>query len=613
MLLLTVTLLSACTSSEDGPVVLVEPSSSSSAPTADTSGSTSGDDDDSSTPGELWAEDVGYSSGYHDDFGGSWKRGRAAVVFDIDGDGDFDEFHGNPGDVSHMLINVSTPGNIRFEQGQILADGPVMWGGTAGDYDNDGDPDLFITVGGNEQGGEGLDFLFRNDDGVLVDVSQESGVWATDNDGNPLLGYHASAFFWDMDRDGRLDLFSNHHVTPGAMVNRLQRGDALGINQWFSNNGDGTFRNIVAELGRFEQFSTRSSNAFDFDNDGDMDFYENNWIGPNFLWKNMLQETGTLSFVDVTEEMSLGGGDLRFPGDRGPQAAIPADLNQDGWEDLFVFRRDDKTAGEPEVHALGHLIWINMQGQGFVEVADHTNINVDFQAEKRSHYGIGVMGCQLGDVNADGIPDAIAGNGSPEQGEDDDLMVSIGLATVNIPGVGAVVVPQYESWSYLVNAPSPAEGHRHDDFADNTYPYRTHGISMADFDGDGLYEIGAHNGGPFWGEDEQQQSPNQLWKFHFPTPPHYLRLDLRGDGVNVPRDPIGTRVRALVRGPEGERWVYATMRSATGFGAQNDRDVFLGLGQSTEVAELHLMWMDGTEQQVQVDTVDQRLRVDYPN
>jgi hypothetical protein len=53
------------------------------------------------------------------------------------------------------------------------------------------------------------------------------------------------------------------------------------------------------------------------------------------------------------------------------------------------------------------------------------------------------------------------------------------------------------------------------------------------------------------------------------------------------------------------------MRSATGFGAQNDRDVFLGLGASTEVLELWLGWLDGTEQQVVVDAVDQRLRVDY--
>lgn len=603
----------ACTSSSDEPIVIVETPEDGTGvvDSADTSTVIGQDDDDDTSPtGEVWAEDVGYSSGYHDGFGGNWKRGRAAVVFDVDGDGDFDEFHGNPGDVSHILMNVSTPEQIRFEQGQILGDGPVMWGGTAGDFDNDGDQDLYVTIGGNERDGDGLDFLFRNDNGVLVDISEGAGVWATDAQGAPLIGYHASAFFWDMDRDGRLDLFSNHHVTPGARVSSLVRSDAYGINQWSRNNGDGTFTNIAADIRMWNQWSTRSSTAFDFDNDGDMDFYENNWIGPNYLWKNLLVEIGELRFEDVTEEMSLGGGNLSFPGDRGPQAAIPADLNQDGWEDLFVFRRDDKTPGEPASHPVGHLIWINMEGNGFVEVADHTNINVDYQAE-RAHYGIGVMGCQLGDLNGDGIRDAFAGNGSPEEGEDDDLMVSTGTKTVTIDGVGEVVVPTYESWSHHVNAPSPAEALRHDDFEDGTYPYRTHGTVFADFDGDGLYEIGAHNGGPFWGEDEQQQSPNQLWKFHFAEPPHYLRLDLHGDGANVPSDPIGARVRALVSGPDGERWVYETMRSATGFGAQNDRDVFLGLADATSVSELYVRWMDGKEQQVQVDGIDRTLRVDY--
>lgn len=612
MSLTLLTLWMACTSSTDDPVVLVE-SSTSPTPTggtADTSTTSGDDDDDVGTPGTLWAEDVGYESGYHDIFGGNWKRGRASVVFDVDGDGDFDLFSGNPGDVSHILVNESTPDGIRFVQGQVLADGPVMWGGAAGDYDNDGDQDLFVTIGGNERDGDGLDFLYRNDNGVLVDVSGEAKVWATDAQDTPLVGYHASAFFWDMDQDGGLDLFSNHHVTPGAMVSRLTRSDAIGINQWLHNEGDGTFTNQAADLDMWNQWSTRSSTAFDYDNDGDLDFYENNWIGPNYLWKNLLAETGALGFENVTLEMSLGGGSLQYPGDRGPQAAVPADLNQDGWEDLIVFRRDDKTPGEPAAHPVGHLVWINMQGTGFVEVADHTNINVDYQAE-RAHYGIGVMGCQVGDINADGIADAFAGNGSPEAGEDDDLMVSTGLKTVTIDGIGDVVVPTYESWSYLVNGPSPAEAVRHDDFGDNLYPYRTHGSSFADYDGDGFYEIGAQNGGPFWGEDAQQQSPNQLWKIHLPGNPHYLRLDLHGDGVNVPSDPIGTRVRALLRGPDGERWAYATMRNATGFGAQNDRDVFLGLGEATEVVELWLGWLDGTQQLVEVDAVDQRLRVDY--
>ena len=67
-------------------------------------------------------------------------------------------------------------------KGQVLADGPVMWGGAAGDYDNDGDQDLFVTIGGNERDGDGLDFLYRNDNGVLVDVSGEAMMTEMSNE-----------------------------------------------------------------------------------------------------------------------------------------------------------------------------------------------------------------------------------------------------------------------------------------------------------------------------------------------------------------------------------------------------------------------------------------------
>jgi hypothetical protein len=570
---------------------------------APTSGSTT-----SPIPG-VWADDLATATGYDDLFFGHYQRGRAAVVADFDGDGDFDVFSGNPGDTSYLLMNRLEEGALRFEPGQELGKGLVMWGGAAADADGDGDPDLYVTIGGNERGGEGLDLFFRNDDGVLVDRSRAAGVWARDAQGEVVLGHHASAFFFDLDNDGHLDLFTNHHVTPGSLVGQLAPGDALGINGVLHNDGVGSFTDIAFRLGFDHQWSTRSSTALDIDGDGDLDLYENNWIGPNLLWRNDSAD-GVPAFTDVTEAWSVGGS-LRFPGFRSSQAAIPADLNQDGFDDLVVFRyAAGRDRDEPASHSEGHLVWINLGGQGFVEVADHTGVNDSFLREERSHnVDVGVMGCQMGDLNADGIADLFMGFGSPYDAAVNELMVSTGLKTVVVDGVGEVVVPTYARWSALIDTESPGRVERHDEGVH--YPYRSHGAAFADFDGDGLYELAVHNGGPAWLDPEVAREPNRLFRFRFDTPPHHLRVELVGDGDEVARDAIGARVRATVRDPDGStREVFATRRSATGFGAQNDPDVFLGLGSAEQVEQLVVRWPGGREQVVAGPfAVDQRLTV----
>jgi len=550
--------------------------------------------------------DLAMASGFADAGLSGFQRGRANVAADFDGDGDIDHFLGNPGDTSFLLMNVSEGGALRYEAGQQLDDGLVMWGGVAADLDNDGDQDLVVGVGGNETNFPGFDRVYLNDgSGTLDDVSRSSGLVFTDLEGEVVAGYTASVIAWDADLDGILDLFLNRPVNPSSWL-PLHDDTPMGRNGLFRGLGDGTFEQVQLEPGWRHRWSTRNSAVLDYDNDGDLDLFENNAVGPNILWRNDRVETGVLGFTDVTAELSLGGADLSYPQLDKSQAAIASDLNQDGFEDLVVFRRGEREPGEPAVHSGGHLVWINVAGRGFVEVADATGINVDFPYPRSHAEPLGVMGCQLGDLNADGIADVYVGNGGIAEGWPDSLLVSTGITAVGVdhpdlPPDLEVRVPRYESWSHRVDYPSGTDALRHD--AEVRYPYRTHGISFADADGDGLYEVLVSNGGPAYAGPEVAE-PNRVFQFRFPRPGHWLRVRLEGGG-GVSRDAIGARVRARVRDADGTvRTVHGTRRAATGFAAQNDPDVFLGLGEARDVLQLEVVWPDGHVQRVPTPSPD---------
>ena len=78
--------------------------------------------------------DLGLSSGLNDNAGGTFKRGRACVPADFDGDDRVDLYFGNPGDPSLWLRNVTEPGGpLQFEPQQILSQDELFWGATAAD------------------------------------------------------------------------------------------------------------------------------------------------------------------------------------------------------------------------------------------------------------------------------------------------------------------------------------------------------------------------------------------------------------------------------------------------------------------------------------------------
>ena len=254
---------------------------------------------------------------------------QTAAWGDFDNDGDLDLFVGNesrieatPGQGDHPCQLFQNDGTGRFTDiapAAGVTNDRFCKGVTVGDYDNDGDLDLYVSnVGWNR--------LYRNDGGMsFTDVAVQSGV-------RGFQGYNFAPWFFDVNNDGHLDLFVGAYKAelPDFMADaRGLPHDAVPPNLYL-NLGNGTFRDIASEAGLSHPYLPMGANFGDVDNDGFLDIYlatgesKLEILTPNVLLRNV----GGKRFENATYAARLGH--LQ----KGHGVAF-ADFDHDGDQDLF--------------------------------------------------------------------------------------------------------------------------------------------------------------------------------------------------------------------------------------------------------------------------------------
>jgi len=233
--------------------------------------------------------------------------GGAINWFDFNTDGKIDFLFGNDGVPFHynyLFKNVDLLSftNVAFQSGIIDSTSTLCF--ASGDYDNDGDIDMFCGTQTNS-GVNGTGFLYKNNgNGTFTDVTFSSGIITT---------YYSWGCEWgDYNNDGYLDLY-------------LANSNTTGFNQLYKNDGDGTFTEVGYSMGVGVEGQSYSCGWADYDNDGDLDLYV---ARGQTTTDKMYRNDGTI-FTDVST--AVGMGDTRHS-----SSTSWGDFNNDGFPDLYL-------------------------------------------------------------------------------------------------------------------------------------------------------------------------------------------------------------------------------------------------------------------------------------
>jgi hypothetical protein len=408
-------------------------------------------------------------------------------------------------------------------------------GVAVGDYDNDGNPDLFLTRWRSYA-------LLRNrGDGTFDDVTVPAGLGG-DRD------WPTSAAWADLDGDGDLDLYVCHYFKWDADHPRPRRDLEPGIHvTWdprhYEALPDHVFRN---DMGRFTDVTAAAGVvdrdgrglgviAVDLDDDNRVDLFVANDLSANYLWRNL----GNFRFDE--QALTAGVACNALGGNQAGMGIAAGDLDGDGRPDLAVtnFIHESTTF----FHNLGRGLF-----------ADHTTA-IGLTAPSRNLLGFGIA---FLDANNDGRLDLISANGHVDDQRP--------------------VVPWTMPIQLLVGAPG---GRLTDASSRAGAPFEPlhlgRGLAAGDLDNDGLMDAVVL----------AQNEP--LVYLHNRTIGGGHWVTIRLEGVRSNRDGVGARVELVARG----RRQVAQRVGGGSYQSAGDPRLHFGLGASALVERLEVRWPSG--------------------
>lgn len=422
-----------------------------------------------------------------------------------------------------------------------------------GDYDNDGDLDLVVAFKTGDVR------LYNNELGGFTNVGPVLGL--------PTSGKERRAIAWgDYNGDGYLDLY----------IGSNRQGNEL-----FRNDSSQGFTDVSAEMGvAIPRVSTRQISWIDYDNNGTLDLFVADRVGPNVLFSNRGGK-----FIEVSEDTGLAD----------PRATVGAcwfDYNQDGLLDLFLANQ-----------GTGKDALYKNAGGTFTDVA--AQLTMEGGVRERSDGGVD---CTVGDFNSDGFFDLFVatygvnklyrntGNGGFDEVSQalgisgDDHMVGASWGDYDNDGRLDLYVAGYHDSEGIRSPHDRLFRNLGESFAEIDL-YRSalngadHGVQWADYDGDGDLDISLTEGYNIAGRH--------------PLVRNDLAGNIRSQSLQVEitdRNGVANRAGSEVRvfDSAGKLLGLRLVSTGDGYNSQSNQPVHFGLpGQGEVLVEVTFMTAEG--------------------
>ena len=509
-----------------------------------------------------WFEDLSSSSGVEFDWisGGQGDFnlpeiiGGGIALIDYDNDGDLDLYFVQGGELIEAIRNPSSnnasdklyrnDGDFKFTdvtESALPSQACRGYGMSpaAGDYDNDGDTDIYIA-------NLGRNTLLRNDEGQFTDVTEMAGLGDD--------GWGSAAAFVDIDLDGDLDLYSGNYLewSPETEItcHATQGGEDYcaptnyptpAIDRLYLNLGDGRFKDITRSSGIASNARTSLGISIaDYDQNGLPDIFIANDGMPDTMWSNQgdarFQDTGLQSGCSIDndgqEKAGMGVGAM--------------DMDDDGDIDLLVCN----LGGESD------SLFRN-EGDHFTDLTARSGIKT--ATSKFTRFGLG-----WADFNNDGHLDLYEATGRVQRAGE-SVSGDDPYAEMN------VLLSGQAGGRMQLRTPSGGVA--------NQEPRTSRGAAFGDLDDDGKIDMVVIN----------RDAPANIYRnINDETGQWMLIKALDRHGRNA----IGAKLTAQA----GNRQITRLIHPAGSYYASNDPRAHMGLGPITQVDHLDIIWPDGSKE-----------------
>ena len=484
------------------------------------------------------------------------------ALFDYDGDGLTDIYFPNgtplPGPAAepaprHALYK--NLGGLRFrdvtQEAGITGHGFGL-GATAGDYNNDGHLDLYVSNFGPK-------VLYQNNgDGTFTDVTVTAGV----ADGNKL---GAGVCCLDYDSDGDLDLFAGSYVDFTYEKHVVHQRDGYPeyaspkdyppqSQSLFANQADGTFTDVSGPAG-ISAAPGKGMGAVcaDYDRDGDTDIFLLNDVFGNFAFRN--DGRGKFDEVSLLSGLKYNGEGMAL----GSMGVDCGDYDNDGWLDFF------QTSYQRE----RPVLFRNLGTSYFLDVTNQSGA-------WRGTLNNVKWGCGLVDLDNDGLRDLFVAMGHlQDQIEHYDRSTSFRARNVVLQNVGNGKFVDVSSQAGTGLLPTAS----------------SRGAAFDDLDNDGDLDAVVLNT-----RDRSTVLRNQRQELGASS--HWLQVQLRG--VTANRDGVGAQVSVIC----GETRLIDEVHSGRGYQSHFGSRLHFGLGTANRVDRIEVRWIGGGTDVFQGVSVD---------